>query len=419
MRLPKGVVICALLLVVLPLCSACTLFRVKQDIQMLEQSVEIRGEVVGAAKSRAVIIVLVRDNGSKREVINYSVQYGPGPFRFRMPPGTASVFAFEDLNENLRYEKGEPAGWYGGNAPKKITLKQGEKIDNLLITLMTGIPEAVDDVIRPERTSENEVKLMGQMKYSTGEVTSLDDKRFTAERGSQGLFEPVQSAIENGLGIYMLEPYDPKKVPVLFVHGAGGYPREFGPIIEHMDRTKFQAWVFQYQSGLRLDMSSDILVRALIELYAKRKFDRLVIVAHSMGGLVSRSAINKIENQYPNNPVKLFITLSTPWDGVDAARMGVEYSPLVVQSWIDVAPGSPFLVKLFEHPLSDHITYYLLFGIIGGNATDGAVPLISVSSLKAQADAKRVYVYPETHAGILKSDEAVRRVNLLLQDAAR
>ncbi len=418
MRFGRSLALAVLLAVLGLILSGCNLFRVKHDIEMLEQSVEIRGEVTGAVRGKAVAIVLVRESDGKKEIINYSVQYGAGPFRFRMTPGTACVFAFQDLNENLRYEKGEPAGWYGGNVPKKITLKRGEKIDRIVITLATGIPEGVDDVIRPERTSENAVRL-GKMKYSIGEVTTLDDNRFTPERGSQGLFEPVQSAVENGMGIYMLERYDPKKVPVLFVHGAGGYPREFGPIIDRMDRTRFQPLVFQYQSGLRLDMSSDVLVRALAELYAKYKFDRLVVVAHSMGGLVARAAINKIEAQYPDNPIKLFITLSTPWDGVDAARMGVEYSPLVVQSWIDVAPGSPFLVKLFEKPLSKNITYYLLFGVIGGNGTDGAVPLTSVTSLRAQADASRIYGFPETHAGILKSEKAIERVNLLLQESVR
>ncbi len=407
-----------LMFALLPFLAGCNLFRVKQNVEMLEQVVELRGEVLGASKNRAVAVILIRDSDGKRQVFNYSVQYGPGPFRFSMRPGTAYLFAFEDANENLKYDKGEPAAWYGGNEPKKITLTAGEKAGNLQIALVAGIPEAVDEVIRPEKTAENELKV-GQFKYSVGEVTTLDDKRFTAERGSQGLFEPVQSAAENGMGIYMLERYDPKKVPVVFVHGAGGYPREFSGIIAQMDRFKFQPWVFQYQSGLRLDMSSDILVQSLIQLYAKYKFDRLVIVAHSMGGLVSRAAINKAMTQYPENPIRLFITLSTPWEGVDSARLGVEHSPIVVQSWIDVAPGSPFLDKLFEHPLSKKITYYQLFGIIGGNGTDGAVPLTSVASLRAQADAARLYAYPVTHAGMLRNDQVIKQVNMLLEEAVR
>ena len=166
-------------------------------------------------------------------------------------------------------------------------------------------------------------------------------------------------------------------------------------------------------------MSSDTLVKVLLELHAKYKFDKLVIVAHSMGGLVSRAAINKTVSQYPENPIKLFITLSTPWEGVESARLGVAHSPLVVQSWFDVAPGSPFLVKLFQQPLPTTITYYQLFGVSGGNGTDGAVALTSVASLRAQADAARLYAYPETHAGILRSEEAIKRVNMLLQDAAQ
>jgi uncharacterized alpha/beta hydrolase family protein len=413
MRSRRSLVLVALL-AVLTILSGCGLFRAKSNIDLLETIVELQGEVTGAARNHVVIVALIRDSDGKKQVFNYSLQYGSGPFHFRTTPGAAYLFAFEDVNGNQHYEKGEPASWYGGNAPKKITLNAGEKASNLQIALATGIPEGVDEVIRPQRDSENAIRL-GKVKYSVGEVTSLNDRRFTAERGSQGLFEPVQSAVENGMGIYMLQPYDPKKVPVLFVHGAGGYPREFKPIIEQMDRTRFQPWVFQYQSGLRLDMSSDILKQILVQLYTMYKLDKLAIVAHSMGGLVSRAAVNKIDSQYPNNPIRLFITLSTPWNGVDSARLGVEYSPIVVQSWVDVAPGSPFLAKLFEQPLSKSITYYQLFGVIGGDGTDGAVPLTSVASLRAQADAARLYAYPATHAGILRNEEAIKRVNMLLE----
>lgn len=404
-----------LILVFILSLPGCSLLQMKHDIGVLEQSVEVRGEVAGAATDKPVFVAHIRDNGGKLEIVNYSVQYGPGPFHFLMSPGTAFLFAFQDINENLIYEKGEPAAWYGGHAAKKIVVKQGELIDKLVITLDTDTPEGVDEVARPERTSNNKVTI-GQIKYSLGELIRLDDRRFTEKRGAQGLFEPVQSLNENGVGIYFLEPYDPAKVPVLFVHGAGGYAGEFGPMIESMDHEKFQAWVLQYPSGMRLDISSDIMTQALVELYARYKFDHLAIVAHSMGGLVSRAAINKIETRYPFNPIRMFITLSTPWDGVESARLGVERSPLVVPCWIDIAPGSVFLTGLFKQPLPHSVRYYQLFGVVGGNGTDGAVPLTSVGSLRAQADSVRIFAYPETHAGILKSNEAIRQVHALLAD---
>jgi pimeloyl-ACP methyl ester carboxylesterase len=406
-----GIVLCAVVLA-----SGCGMFRVKQDLWRMERAAELRGDVTGASKRKPVVVLLIRDHWGKRTIFHYSVRYGSGAFQFSMAPGTAYLFAFEDLNEDQRYQKGEPAAWFGGTTPQKITLNDGEIAGGLTIRLSNDDLREIELVAPLERPVEGAVKL-GRYTYSSGEVTDLDDKRFTEEQGKKGLLEPVHTAMLNGLGVYFLEPYDPKKVPVLFVHGAGGYPQEFRTLIEHLDRSKFQPWVLQYPSGFRLDESSDFLVKGLVELYAKHKFRKLVIVAHSMGGLLSRAAINKIATEYPDNPIVLFITLSTPWDGVDAAAIGVEYSPMVIPCWVDVAPNSPFLQTLFERPLPKAISFYLLFGVVGGNGTDGAVPLTSEISLRAQADAVRIYGYPETHTSILRSDPVILRVNTLLQKA--
>ena len=406
------------LLFILPLLAGCGLFRVKQDIWRMNRNVELHGSVIGAKKGKPVAVVLVRVHRGKKTVINYYVRYGPGPYRLSMTPGTAHLFAFEDRNEDLRYQKGEPAAWYGGISPTKIVLKDGEQVKGLDIPLTRNIPEGIDDVVPPEKPTDEKVKL-GRYKVSMGEVTGLNDKRFTPEKGEQGLWQPVHFAILNGFGIYFLEPYNPRKIPVLFVHGAGGYPQEFSTIIERLDRKRFQPWLYQYPSGVRMDMSGDFLVKALMELHAKHKYRRLFIVAHSMGGLVSRAAINEIVQQYPNHFIRLFVSISTPWDGVDTARMGVEYSPVVIPAWIDMVPDSPFLQQLFSNELPPSVPFYLLFGVVGGDGTDGAVPLTSEISLHAQGDARRIYGFPENHTSILQSEAAIGRLNQLLTQRAK
>jgi pimeloyl-ACP methyl ester carboxylesterase len=412
---------CSCLITILALClmsvtTGCTAFRVKQDIWRVERAVEIRGEVTGADKGKPVIVVLVRDDGRKKVIRNYSVRYGSGSFRFLLTPGSAYLFAFEDRNGDLHYQKGERAAWFGGTTPQKIALKDGEISEGLVIKLSMDVPEGTDEVVRPEKTEEEAT--LGRVKVSRGQVVSLDDPRFTEDKGKEGLWQPVHSAIMNGYGLYFLGPYDPARVPVVFVHGVGGYAQEFRTIIEHLDKTKFQPWVFQYPSGLGLDVLGNELVQAISELYAKYRFDRLVIVAHSMGGLVSRAAVNQIVNQYPNHPIKLFVSISTPWDGVDTARLGVDYSPVVVPAWRDVVPESPFLQRLFERPLPPSVPYYLMFGVVGGDGTDGSVPLTSVISLHAQDDAIRIYGYPETHTSILRSSAMIERLNTLLRQKA-
>ena len=113
-------------------------------------------------------------------------------------------------------------------------------------------------------------------------------------------------------------------------------------------------------------MSSHELVQALTELYARFRFNRLALVAHSMGGLVSRAAIQEIEGSLPQLPLRLFVSISTPWEGLSIAKMGADYSPAVVPAWLDVVPDSPFLEKLLQKPLPPSMAFHLFFGVEGG-----------------------------------------------------
>jgi hypothetical protein len=80
-------------------------------------------------KGKPVIVVLIREDQGKMKVWNHYLRYGSGSFRFLLTSGSAFLFAFEDRNEDLNYQKDELASWYGGTAPVKITLKDGEKAE--------------------------------------------------------------------------------------------------------------------------------------------------------------------------------------------------------------------------------------------------------------------------------------------------
>jgi len=42
----------------------------------------------------------------------------------------------------------------------------------------------------------------------------MADARFTPDAGSRGLWEPASSLNEQGIGIYFLEHYDSRRIPV-------------------------------------------------------------------------------------------------------------------------------------------------------------------------------------------------------------
>lgn len=91
-----------------------------------------------------------------------------------------------------------------------------------------------------------------------------------------------------------MQPYDPKRIPVLFVHGLDSTPATFAPmcfkLMEDPEiRKNYQFWVFSYPSGYPYPYSASLLRRELDEV--NRDFPghkNMVIVGHSMGSLISR-----------------------------------------------------------------------------------------------------------------------------------
>ena len=80
-------------------------------------------------------------------------------------------------------------------------------------------------------------------------------------------------------------------------------------------------------------MCAEFLVQSLSKIYMQDKFQKVVVMAHSMGGLVSRSLVNTVvQKDVEQKLTVLFLTLSTPWGGHQAAQIGVEHAPAVIPS---------------------------------------------------------------------------------------
>jgi pimeloyl-ACP methyl ester carboxylesterase len=119
-------------------------------------------------------------------------------------------------------------------------------------------------------------------------------------------------SMENHEGLYTLTPYDKNKIPVVFVHGVLSYPRTWVQTINTllMDpkiREKYQFWLFAYPSGNPVLYSALELREDLIQ--ARKKFDPkgdnpnfndMVLIGHSMGGLLVKSMVQNTGNQLLN-----------------------------------------------------------------------------------------------------------------------
>ncbi|GAC1334450.1 MAG: alpha/beta fold hydrolase [Isosphaeraceae bacterium] len=102
-------------------------------------------------------------------------------------------------------------------------------------------------------------------------------------------------------GILMLGPYEPGKIPVVLVHGVVSSPpsawvRTYQELRDDpVLRARYQFWVFQYPTGLPIPSSAARFRAALTEAretfdptHADPALDRMVLIGHSMGGLLSK-----------------------------------------------------------------------------------------------------------------------------------
>lgn len=113
-----------------------------------------------------------------------------------------------------------------------------------------------------------------------------------------GMFFPDKTVEDSEL--YRLDLYDPKRIPVVFVHGLMSDPHIWYHCINSIYadpvlRANFQPWYFLYPSGMAVPSTSRKLRLSLED--ARRKLDpefddpgmnEMVMVGHSMGGLLNR-----------------------------------------------------------------------------------------------------------------------------------
>jgi pimeloyl-ACP methyl ester carboxylesterase len=127
----------------------------------------------------------------------------------------------------------------------------------------------------------------------------LDSEQFRErDTATSGLINPRK--YQETRGIFMLEPFDPARVPVLMVHGLWSSPATWMPMFNDLRsfpelRRNYQFWFYQYPTGQPFWLSAtqfrEDLAKMREELDPDHRYpalDQAVLVAHSMGGLVSR-----------------------------------------------------------------------------------------------------------------------------------
>jgi len=260
-------------------------------------------------------------------------------------------------------------------------------------------------------------------------IGGLEDVRFSPDNIREGVWSPLEFAREARGGIFFVDPPVAGRTAVLFIHGINGSPRDFSFLIRGLDRSRFQPCVFFYASGSSLSRVGRDLSERIGELHRRHGISSLVIVGHSIGGLIARDMVLN-QSAHAGVDIPILITMSSPWGGIPSAGLGVRFSPVVIDSWRDIAADSAYLDSLFvdasggTRDLPRSIHHYLLFSYrkswsTFGRSGDAVTSVASQLLRTAQEQAYRVYGFDVSHSEILRSsgvaevlDEALRSMSI-------
>ena len=180
-----------------------------------------------------------------------------------------------------------------------------------------------------------------------------------------------------------------KAVPeriVMLIHGLDDPGRIFGDLIPVLRERGHAVTRFEYPNDGPICESADLLVRSLREL-REAGVERVDIVAHSMGGLVSRDALTRRDGYGGDGSggedlpsIDRLIMVGTPNQGSVCAKFRVlgEFQEHITRAWHgdrtpdrsdadgsgeagrDLLPDSEYLCDLNERPLATHTRHTII-----------------------------------------------------------
>ena len=361
---------------------------------------------------RCELIIVVLGDERGEAIHNYRVFERPGNFRIAALNTSRYLFAFQDRNRDFAYQSDEPGAWFDLAGRGIADDSVGDVVLEIGQPLARPAPN-VPDLFEMRGSG------LGRIDILLGKVTTIDDPRFDREAAERGMWEPLGYMKTGHAGIFFLEPYDPARVPVLFVHGINGTPQNFRTLIASLDRRRFQAWVINYPSGFDLRALGDGLQGVLAELRLRHGFDRMHIVAHSMGGLLIREYLAECRRARACDYVDKVVSIATPYGGIENMSLFLDLATVVMPVWRNLLPGGPFLAGLFDDPLPPRASLHLAFAFrnvvsANGQPGDGAVSLKTQLRPEAQREAKSMRGFNESHLSVLDSADVHQYVNAIL-----
>lgn len=143
------------------------------------------------------------------------------------------------------------------------------------------------------------------------------------------------------------------QAPILLVHGYGQYQSYW-----YWFQYQLKNWGFSpvytlnpWETSNRIESHAQVLAKKIQVIKAKHPDQKITLIGHSMGGLVSAYYGEYLASTQEINKI---ITMGTPFYGTRLAGLGFG------QSAQEMAPDSPFLSQLRQRIQTSSTPYYCL-----------------------------------------------------------
>ena len=405
------------------LVSSCAIKDLKDDLDEVEQDYGyFKGQAIGADEGSGVLVGLFKRDQDGISIANVRAVSIGEPFYMLVQDADYTVLAFSDSNGDFAYQPGEPAARLDDpviNWARDMELQdridyEALQIQQIDLTSKTKLEQKLD-------FSLGALRKINKVSENFLQTVSWDDERFSADNVTRGMWEPGSFLEEVGYGLYVLKEFDPTQKSILLVHGINDSPRVFESLINAIP-ADYQLLLFHYPSAASLEYTSYILSEMLDELIRRDQISQLDIIAHSMGGLVSKGMLYHADAAVRQR-MRLFISVASPFGGHAAAASGVKWSPVIAPVWWAMAPGSPYLQKLDGLDLSQGPSHHLIFTFsqkLGGDSEgdDGVVTVKSQLAKSAQRNATAVYGIADSHTGVVGNPCTLALLPAILENGA-